>query len=95
MASFKIGDRVRCTVDGAGDVIKGPSAGMIGTVLKKKINPFISLSYGVGFDEWFDNAHNIGSDDLLVNGWWCSEQSLELFDDVMASECLDPDEVLL
>lgn len=69
MATFKVGDRVRCVESFGNDKI----VGKLGTIIAKGIG---SASWGVFFDKYI-NGHSLDGKCEAGYGWWIPEGMLE------------------
>ena len=88
---FHIGDRVRLTVAGGGDLKEYPLAGLCGVI--KTVSDY---RYGVRFDENF-GGHSLAGHAEKGHGWWCDADTLDFeYPDVEPDTVItmDTDELL-
>lgn len=68
MATFKVGDRVRCVESFTND----KTVGKLGTIIAKGLG---SDSWGVAFDKYI-NGHSLDGECEAGYGWWIPERML-------------------
>lgn len=69
MATFKVGDRVRCVKSFA----NADTVNELGTIVAKGASPEM---YGVNFDK-FIHGHSLDGKGINGHGWWIPEDMLE------------------
>lgn len=77
---FQVGDLVVCVLPNGGDECyakDGPKVGMEGVVQVSCPIGIMSGKYGVVFWQHTSSMHALRDKPETMNGWWCTEDSLE------------------